>query len=69
MVPRHKSIFPIQDTQKISVGISETRANPNVRQDVRVVTELDKKTAAGCFQLFLFGIFLHFQPKWDDDPQ
>lgn len=32
-----------KDTQKISVGISETRANPNVRQDVRVVTELDKK--------------------------
>lgn len=28
---------------KVSVGISGARANPNVRQDVRVVTELDKK--------------------------
>lgn len=56
VVPRHKSIFPIQDTQKISVGISETRANPNVRQDVRVVTELDKKQQLDAFSCFVWYI-------------
>lgn len=57
MVPRQKSIFPIlKDTQKISVGISETRANPNVRQDVRVVTELDKKQQLDAFSCFLWYI-------------
>ena len=51
-----------QDTQKVSVGISEARANPNVRQDVRVVTELDKKQQLGCFQLLIFWMvwFVYF---------
>ncbi|OLP77388.1 ATP-dependent RNA helicase dbp2 [Symbiodinium microadriaticum] len=28
---------------KVTVGISAAKANPNIRQDIRVVTELDKK--------------------------
>ena len=28
---------------KVAVGISAAKANPNIRQDIRVVTELDKK--------------------------
>lgn len=34
-----------QDPMKISIGMDEARANPNVAQDIRMVTELEKKHA------------------------
>lgn len=34
-----------QDPMKISIGMDEARANPNVVQDIRMVTELEKKHA------------------------
>ena len=60
-------IFPIfQDIQKISVGISEARANPNVRQDVRVVTELDKKQQRKPAKTAVVHFFIFLKR---DDPQ
>eukprot|EP00434_Breviolum_minutum_P044853 symbB.v1.2.040112.t2/scaffold6998.1/size13989/2 len=37
--------FCKEDPMKISIGMDEARANPNVVQDIRMVTELEKKHA------------------------